>query len=180
MSIKFDSQACVTALKQELIFDMIKLQKELLNEAKQNMLTPEGAESLYDEDIVDIANVIIASISGGAWAVMDEFGTGSYMDRKNPALDNYRKSKSWNPARDVATILSRPDQPGQVDIFGNSVNGRGKGGVDLEKIGVVEAMPPSHSIETATRWMANGRFKFVIKTTLATFNYGKYLKTDKR
>ncbi len=178
MSIKLDSKALINALRNELISDMKQLQQELLAEAKQNMLTPEGSESLHDEDIKIIANVISASIGGGAWAAMDNFGSGSYMDRENPALDSYRQSEAWNPVRDVAAILSRPDQPGQIDIFGNPVNGRGKGGVNLEEIGVVEAMPPSHAIETAAKWMKTYRMRSLIKKTLDSFPYGRYLKTD--
>lgn len=180
MSIKFDSQGCILALKQELMFSMKQLQTELLNEAKQLMLTPEGKESLTDGDITDIANVISVSIVGGAWAVMDEFGTGSYLDRNNPALPDYRKSNMWNPARDTYKIYSRPDAPGQRNIFGEPVNGRGKGGVDLEEIGVVEAQAPSHAVQNAVRWMQNGRMNFVIKRTIRDFPFHKYLKTDKR
>lgn len=159
---------------------MKDLQQELLAEAKQLMLTPEGAESLHDEEITDIANVIIVAISGGAWAAMDEWGTGSWMDRSNPALQDYINSPAWNPARHGYKIRSRPDSPGQVDIFGNPVNGKGKGGVDLETAGVVEPQPPSHAIRTAARWMANGRFQRKIKNTIHAFPFGKYIKADKK
>jgi hypothetical protein len=159
---------------------MKDLQQELLNEAKQLMLTPEGVESLHDDDITDIANVITVAIAGGAWAAMDEWGTGSYMDRSNPAFKDYINSPAWNPARHGYKIRSRPDAPGQKNIFGESVNGKGKGGADLEALGIVEPQPPSHAIRTATRWMANGRFQRKIKNTINAFNFGKFFKTDKK
>lgn len=180
MSIRFDSQNCIVGFRQSLINAMKDLQQELLNEAKQGMLTPEGAESLHNEEITDIANIITASIAGGAWAAMDEFGTGSWMDRNNPALKDYRKSNMWNPARDDAKIRSRPDMPGQIDIFGNPVNGKGQGGVDLEALGIVESQVPSRAMQTAARWMQNGRMRFVISKTVQNFPFHKYIKTNKK
>lgn len=167
-------------MRRELIKAMKDLQQELLNEAKSLMLTPEGKESLTDEKITDIANVICAAISGGAWAAMDEWGTGSWMDRSNPALKDYINSPAWNPARHGYKIRSRPNAPGQVNIFGKPVNGKGKGGADLEALGVVEPQPPSHAIRTAARWMKNGRFKRRIAQTLQAFPFGKYIKTNNK
>ncbi len=179
MGIRFDAQACMSALRLALIDAMKQLQQELLNEARQHMLTPEGAASLHEDEIKDIANVIVASIAGGAWAAMDEWGIGSLSDRRNPALKDYIGSNMWNPARGSDMIIkSRPDMPGQVDIFGNAVNGRGKGGVDLEKLGIVEARPPSHAIETAVRWMKQGHMREVIKKTIETFPFGSFIIVD--
>lgn len=160
---------------------MKQLQEELLAEAKQGMLTPEGADNLHDEEINNIAGVIIAGISGGAWAVMDEFGTGSEMDLFNPTLPDYMASNMWNPARgNDLTIRSRPNAPGQRNIFGEPVNGSGKGGVDLEALGVVDAQPPSHAIETAMRWMKNGRFRQVIHQTVKAFPFGRFIVITKK
>lgn len=167
------------AIYVSLIGAMKQLQQELYLEAQQNMLTPEGRESLHEEEIKDVAGVIVASIAGGAWAAMDEFGTGSLMDEANPALEQYRNSAMWNPARHDTKIRSRPNAPGQIDIFGNPVKGRGKGGYDLEEAGKVTPSPPSHAIQTAARWMKNGRMREKIKEAIASFPFGDFIIVDK-
>lgn len=174
--VRFNSKACADFLYLNLLQAMKDLQQELLAEAKQRMLTPEGRESLHDEEIKDIAGVIVASIIGGAWAAMDEFGTGSLMDTSNPALAEYRNSPMWNPARRDNKIRSRPNMPGQIDIFGNPVNGVGTSGYDLEEAGVVRPQPPSHAMETAMRWMKNGRFRQKIHEVVRRFPFGKFIE----
>lgn len=179
MGIRFDAKACMSAIRIALIDAMKQLQQELLVEARQRMLTPEGAASLHEDEIRDIANVIAASIAGGAWAAMDEYGTGSLLDESNPVLEEYKRSAAWNPARPDNTIRSRPNAPGQIDIFGNPVNGRGKGGYDLEAAGIVEPQPPSHAMQTAARWMQNGRMKDVIRGVVGSFPFHRFIITDK-
>ena len=159
---------------------MKQLQQEMLSEAQQRMQTPEGANDLRAEEIEEVAGVIVASVIGGAWATMDEWGTGSLMDTSNPALNDYKNSSMWNPARHDTKIRSRPDAPGQINIFGNPVNGRGKGGVDLEVTGVVKPSPPSHALQTAARWMANGRMRSKIQEIIQSFPYSRFIVCDKK
>jgi hypothetical protein len=160
---------------------MKQLQQELLAEAKQRMLTAEGAESLHDEEIVDIANVIVAGISGGAWAAMDEFGKGSLMDMSNPALQEYMNSGLWNPARrNDPTIRSRSRGP-YTNIFGEQVESKSNvAGIDLEQLGgKFEPRPPSHAIETAMRWMKNGRMQSKIQEVVRNFPFNKFIEIYK-
>lgn len=142
------------------------------------MLTPEGEADLEDEAIKEVAGIIVASIVGGPWATLDEWGSGSKMDSGNPALSAYKNSPMWNPARRDNKIRSRPKQSGQIDIFGNSVDGVGKGGHDLEADGKVIPQPPSHAMQTAARWMANGRFHDKIRSVVKAFPFGKFIICD--
>lgn len=178
MSIKFDTQSMLANLRIQLILAIKQLQQELLDEAKQKMLTPEGSDDLSDEQITDIANIITANILGGAWTIMDEHGTGSRMDKNNPALEDYKNSNMWNPARKDYIIRSRPNAPGQIDIFGNPINGKGKGGVDLEALGMVTPQQPSKAVETAFRWMGNGRLQEKLKEVIEWFPFMNYFITD--
>ena len=161
---------------------MKQLQKELLEESQQNMLTAEGRESLHDDEIKEIAGVIVASISGGAWAAMDEFGEGHMLDSSNPALQNYKNGPLWNPLRqDDNYIRGRPAGT-YTDIFGEQRTSSGKmaGRIIEYPQGSYVVHPPSHAMETAMRWMKNGRFGSVIQGVVKSFPFGKFIICDKK
>ena len=160
---------------------MKQLQHELLTEAQQNMLTPEGRESLHDSEIKDIAGVIVVGITGGAYAAMDEFGKGSLMDMSNPDLQDYISSNLWNSARgNDPTIRSR--QRGlYTNIFGEQVVSKSNvAGINLEeKGGKFAPQPPSRAIQTAMRWMANGRMQSKIQSVVRDFPFSNFIICDK-
>lgn len=185
MGVRFNGQACADFLYLNLVGAMKQLQQELLAQAQQGMLTPEGRDSLHDDDIKEIAGVIVASISGGAWAAMDEHGTGHMMDRGNPALKDYMGGSLWNPQRMGYTVVGRPAGT-YTNIFGEKVTSKGKReGQEIEfpeykgKHPFVPH-PPSHAMQTAVRWMANGRMRQLIQTTVKSFPFNKFIVTDKK
>lgn len=176
MGVKFEGTACMTAFREHIIATLLLIQEEYLAEAKSHMLTPEGAESLKPEEITVLGNFIFANVSGGAWAAMDVFGRGSLMDDSNPALADYRVSEFWNPARYDKKIRSRPRGP-YTNIFGETVNSNSNvAGIDIEaKGGKFSPQPPSHALQTAARWMANGRMQKIWQDAIRSFPWGNFI-----
>jgi hypothetical protein len=145
------------------------------------MSTNRGAESLHDGGFDATVDVIAAYIVGGAWAAMDEWGKGSLMDTTNPALDAYRNSPAWNPARPDTAIRGRP-KGYYADMWGRrQYSGGGLEGVNLEELGD-QWLPraPSHAIATAARWMRSHRFQAVLNDVLRSFPWGNFLEINLR
>ena len=176
--LKFNSTACFEALKAEIKVAIVKLQKIFLEEAKSGMRTPEGAESLELWDIEELTNYFSAKIIGGAYAAMDNYGTGSKMSlEENPALDDYKNSELWNPARKGDGIVGRPKGE-YITIFGETQYSQGKKEGELleEKY---PPSPPSFAIETALRWLsADGTLQKELNNIIQNFDFSRFISTQ--
>jgi hypothetical protein len=145
------------------------------------MLTPEGKDDLTTGEIEALGTFLAVNVVGGAWATMDEWGTGSEMSLENPALEGYRDSKYWNPRRHDTTIRGRPK--GQyTNIFGETkTSSGGMAGLDLEYLSNIgelpfdiRVQPPSHAMETAARWMRETRVQTIWRESLQAFHWGGF------
>lgn len=185
LGIRFNSAGAMAELRRNLVVAMKQLQGEFLRESQSGMRTPEGANSLYEGDVEVVADAIISAyVIGGADAAKDVFGVGSLMadESENPGLADYKQSELWNPDRDDNTIRSRDRRNNPyTDIYGNQRNSRSnRGGIDLErKGGKFAPQPPSFALQTAARWMENGRFQEVLQNAVASVDWAKYFVETK-
>jgi hypothetical protein len=156
---------------------------EILLDAQSDMNTQDARDDLTEGDVKAIAGYVSASIIGGPWAVMDEWGTGSLMDPENPALASYRNSELWNPERHDLARRGRP-MGSYTDIFGEKhVSSGNSEGLNLEVMAETGKLPPSflptppsHALQKAFEWMDAGSFQKHLRKAIATFPWGKYLK----
>lgn len=114
-------------------------------------------ERLDSEDKAHLLRRLVA----GPLAVMDSWGTGSLMDKENPALPGYIGSELYNPARAAAPgapITGRPEGPYR-NIFGETVLSSGAmEGLNLEEFpgSPVRPRSPSFAFQNAEKWFAAG------------------------
>jgi hypothetical protein len=175
----------ITGLRAYLGLALFKIAKEYEAEVKSHMLTPEGRESVEDvnpADVKIVADVLTVMVIGGPDAVMDNYGTGSLMDRNNPALRWYMyESGLWNPQRMGLEIAGRP-KGWYTNIYGERQfsSGRAEGqvveGMQLKNGETIEPMPPSRAFETAMKWLVNGRIQKRIMEAISSFPFHAYLK----
>jgi hypothetical protein len=179
MPLKFDSTACEKVLVAALTLALFAIAQRFVDEARNGFLTGEAKESLKDpdpEEIKSVANTIAIIVTGGAYVAMDNYGKGSLMDKDNPALDAYANSSLWNPLRPDYFIRGRP--PGTYqNIFGDMTETSGKraGKIIERETGPFAPIPPSHALEKAARWLANGEVQHIIKTTIEEFNFSQFM-----
>lgn len=153
------------------------MQEEYLAEARSHMRTPEGVGSLHEGEFEMFAEWVAATVVGGAWAAMDNYGKGSLMDQNNPALPGYMKSGLWNPYR-TGDLAIRSRQAGSyLNIFGEKATSKAASpGFNLEhKGGKYAPQPPSHALETAARWMKAGRAGDIWQGALNKFPWGRFI-----
>lgn len=176
MSVRFDTARCINALHVQLVKAIKKAQQEYLNEIISGVKQPEARGDWEEGEVEDAAWIIAAKVVGGAWAVMDNYGRGSLMDTSNPALEAYRQSELWNPARPDLYIRGRP--PGTyTDIFGRQRTSTGRAvGRNLEGLGEEFApWPPSKALQVATQVMEKGRFREIIQEAIDSFPWGDFI-----
>jgi len=141
------------------------------------MRTPEGAESIEMGEVEELANYLSAKIIGGAYAAMDNYGTGSKMSlEENPALEDYKNSELWNPARKGDGIVGRP-KGSYTNIFGETQYSQGKkeGKLLEEKY---PPNPPSFAVETALRWLSrDGTLQNEINNVVKNFDFSRFIGT---
>jgi hypothetical protein len=184
VGVRFDTNAAIADLKRNLLAAMVQLQDELLRETQAGMRDREHADSWYEGDVTEVAGIIAAEVVGGAWAAMDEHGRGSLMDgpTDNPALDEYRASSLWNPLRTGNAIVGRPKGEYET-IFGETRYSSGRNaGKNLEMVPSGKFRPklPSHALQTAMRWMEQGRMQAVVQEAFNGVDWGRYLIVDGR
>lgn len=178
--MRFNAAKAQAVLKERLLAALAQLREEFLNEIRSHTRLPEAAESWHEGEIGAVGDVLWAEVVGGAWAAMDSWGTGSLMDTANPALPDYMRSELWNPARTGTTIVTRPSGT-WLDIFGETHHkgGNHPGGYDLERAGKVQPIPPSHALETAKRWMEQGRVQKVLMQTIMSMPWHQFFEEER-
>ncbi len=192
MALRFLHQKCSQDLIARLVVAIKEMQALYLKEVVSHMGTgtphediPKAQDDLTAEQVNVLAAYITAQVTGGVWATMLEWGTGSQMDGSNPALAAYHQSNKWNPMRMDSTIRTRPATVGeyseQYDIFGNRiVKTTGRGGFNLEKSGDVIPMPAKHAMRDAMRWMQVKGVRDILRNAIATFPFHMYIVVTKK
>jgi hypothetical protein len=186
IGVRFNTTACIADLRLHVITTLKILQEEYLRDAQSHMLTPEGKESLHADEIEVLGTFLTANVIGGAYAAMDNFGSGSKMDLINPALEGYRNSRHWNPRRHDERIVGRPEGK-YTNIFGEEQYSSGvMAGLDLEYLDEQGALPfdlhvrpPSHALETAARWLKETSLQAIWQESLRAFPWGRFFVVTK-
>ena len=161
-----------------------QMQREFMDQARSESMSGQAIEELSEGEFEFISSAITITVIGGPWVAMNEFGTGSLLDRSNPALQEYINSDLFNPVRLIAdfAILGRP-KGSYTNIFGRSVESSGNlSGVNLERLakkGVLPdsflPTPPRRSLETAARWMAQSRAVEILQGEIGAFPWGEFI-----
>lgn len=103
MVLKFNVDACMKALFEKIIQLADVLIDEMYADSTRGMT--DGERASVDVEYAKYAEGRIKSqIIYGALAIMKSYGTGSKMDKDNPALEAYMNSSKWNPLRSKTTL----------------------------------------------------------------------------
>lgn len=173
--LHFNSSACLNDLYQEISKTADILIEEYEAEIRHGMYTPEGAESISLGISTDDKEKLHREVIGGAWAIIDSYGTGSKMDKNNPFLNEYRQSSYYNPARYGYEIVGRPKGE-YTNIFGEEDYSSGKSvGRNLERFPSISVIAPSKAFQNALIWFkAGNRIDKRIVQCIRKFNFARY------
>lgn len=147
------------------------------NSVVSSMRTSSGSGDVTVES-EDKGDRLIRQIIGGAFAVLDSWGSGSLMATDNPALQDYMNSDLWNPARPKtpgAPITGRP-QGEYTDVFGESAYSSGAmEGLNLEQMpnSPIKPQAPSGAFQDTDKWfVADGTMVEVVREKTREFFNG--------
>ena len=175
MGIGFNVDGCMAALAKALTGAVFELRQEF-----KDYVTSEYAKSglpevdLEDGTVKEMAGHISAQVVGGPWSVLSEFGSGSLMDKSNPALAEYMNSGLWNPVRTGYEKVGRP-KGRYTDFFGGERYSSGaREGRSVED--KYPPTPPTHGMTVTAAWMFHEqRPQRVIREILRTFPWGDFI-----
>ena len=186
MRLYVDKNIIIQEFKKAFIKELKKSEPRLKSEIESKFATGIGRKrgEISIEDIKDLNNEIIASISANAEALMDNYGTGSKMDLSNPLLSEYIASDAWNNYRTRAdTRIRGRDAGSYTNVFGEIVESSGAfAGQDLKKKkiksktgGYIEIKPqdPSHAIEEGMQWYMQDWLPIIFNNAVNNTNFLK-------
>ena len=186
MRLYVDKNIIIQEFKKAFIKELKKSEPRLKSEIESKFATGIGRKrgEISIEDIKDLNNEIIASISANAEALMDNYGTGSKMDLSNPLLSEYIASDAWNNYRTRAdTRIRGRDAGSYTNVFGETVESSGAfAGQILEnrKIksktgGYIEIKPqdPSHAIEEGMQLYMQDWLPIIFNNAVKNTNFLK-------
>lgn len=186
MRLYVDKNIIIQEFKKAFIKELKKSEPRLKSEIESKFATGIGRKrgEISIEDIRDLNNEIIASISANTEALMDNYGTGSKMDLSNPLLSEYIASDAWNNYRTRAdTRIRGRDAGSYTNVFGETVESSGAfAGQILEnrKIksktgGYIEIKPqdPSHAIEEGMQLYMQDWLPIIFNNAVKNTNFLK-------
>lgn len=162
-------EACIKQAADKLL--------DILYSEIQNDLKTQAAKTELDKMTDDEEQIIRRYVVGYAHAIMESYGTGSEMEKDNPALDEYRSSSLWNPLRQGYEIAGRAEGK-YTNILGQERKSSGKSaGMNLEN--KIKPVSPTRAFQEAEIWVLQGnRINEVLNQYISDWisNISKYFE----
>lgn len=150
--LTFDSDAAARSFVDILNTKINSFMQHMMNEISGKLRTSDSKNDLSLSNGRD-KDIIFYEIIGGVYAVLDSYGTGSEMDKSNPALSDYMNSELWNKVRSGFEIVGRK-KGYYTNIFGKKQYSSGrKAGKSLEY--KYPPQKPSYAFQHAETWYLN-------------------------